>query len=116
MAGLIFLVGERAANSWRDSQHLKKMGADSPAKHFVGLLHTGNISPDSRKCGHVFKETALISPIRKIRVGRQILMQPEPSVVEPQHGQAIRRLIRKRLKQDRVYSAENGGIGADPER
>src|SRR5713226_105954 len=113
---LVLCLCKRSSHRGLNAQNVKKVWCHlSPGKLFR--------LPVSRQAGrrisrsrHVREHLVLCLPVHVVRWRWRIQCKTDERRVLPHHHQPVRVSIRQRPQQHRFYCAENGRVGADPQR
>src|SRR5262249_23301115 len=89
---------------------------NAPALKPLRLAGAGEVGVPIRRCCYLLERTGHVSVLYVARRRYRGLGQIELWVRVPYHHQPIGILVRKRAQHHCVYYAEDGGVGADPER
>ena len=116
-ADRIFLGGEPAAGNLTDAQHREQFPGHAercdPERLAVGRSEID-------LCRHQRRQRldagALAAEVEVIGHRRRLARRAAVAVGLPDHHEPVELVERRRPQQDRVHDAENGCVGADPER
>ena len=111
-----FLARETASQQRLHSEEWKEVGRDAGAGDAVRALRSRQRHRHGIEGGDVREALALSPPLFDVLKRRSALANVPCRVLNPQHRQLFRRLIRNGLEQNGLHDAEHRGVGANRQR
>ncbi len=112
--GEVLLGRERAADHRRDAERRERVGADARARDALGFLAAGQVHLSFAPGRDLLQRPAAPAIVHDLALGHPGLVERRP--LAPDHHRAIGLGPRQRPEEHGVEHAEDGGVGADPER
>ena len=97
-----------------DSEDAEEVGRDHLAAEVLGLPSSGHVGVLPAERGQALEAAAVLLPVDEVRIGDRHAREVRRRLAEPH--QAVGIAVGQRLEENAVDDAEDGGVGADPER
>ena len=115
-AGRAVRRGECAASRGRRRQRVEEFPGVTRAADLRRIAEAGQREARARIPGDPLERLARTPPVLEVRIRADVLVEPLPRVVGPQHHQPVGLRVGQRPQQHRVDDGEDRGIRADAER
>ncbi len=113
--GSVLFGSKRPPNRGLNAEHIEKVGSDTPAKHFLRCLISGESGIGVTQGDHVRENLVLRAPVYVVARSGSIVSEAEIGGVFPHHHEAAWVCIRQRVQQHTLHRAENSRVGANAE-